>query len=101
MSEMQLPSYHDFASRVGATFAADIEPEGVVELELVECSPLASSGGGQSYSICFRGSASTPLSQGTYIFTTVDLAPAALFIVPIRAERTGIVYAAHFTLQEG
>ncbi|MGO4103879.1 hypothetical protein AB4Y63_07995 [Leifsonia sp. YAF41] len=96
-----LPSYPEFAFRVGATFAAAVEPEGTVELELVECSPLLTSGGWQSYSLSFRGNANTPLGQGTYIFETDGLEAHALFIVPVRAELLGIIYDAHFTLQEG
>lgn len=101
MSALAEPTHHEYAARVGCAFTFAVEPEGSVALTLAECSPLVASNGWLSYSLTFRGDALTPLGQGTYIVETDGLERTALFIVPVRAEPSGIVYDAHFTLQEG
>ncbi|GAA3876972.1 hypothetical protein GCM10022381_19400 [Leifsonia kafniensis] len=101
MSATPESDYQHFATRVGATFTVAVEPEGNVDLELVECSPAVTSGGWFSYSLSFRGSAATPLGQGTFIFDAEGLEPSAIFIVPVSSSSLGIVYDAHFTVQEG
>ena len=101
MSATPESDYQNFATRVGATFTVDVEPKGTVDLELVECSPAVASDGWFSYSLSFRGSDATPLGQGTFIFNVDGLEPTAIFIVPVSSSPLGIVYEAHFTVQEG
>ncbi|GAB3127091.1 DUF6916 family protein [Glaciibacter psychrotolerans] len=106
MTDTPALGHEDFASRVGDTFtvagdSGGAEPDTSVELVLVGCSPLVASGGWLSFSLTFRGSAATPLGQGTFTFTAAGFDPAALFVVPISSTPAGIDYDAHFTLMEG
>ena len=85
-----------FAANLHTIFRVQVEPEGVVELELVEVSDLQRTPRQEIYSIVLRGPLDQPLGQGMYQIVHANLEAGALFIVPIAREEDGYRYEAIF-----
>lgn len=79
-------------------FRLFLEPSRTVELELVEVSGgrQQKAGGGDSFSLVFRGPGDALLTQRTYRMEHSELGTFDLFIVPIRRDRDNFYYEAVF-----
>jgi hypothetical protein len=101
-------NHSTFASHVGEAFRVHLGRGRAVEVELIEAtelgsshsaaSPDAPSGGGESFSIIFRGPIELPLAQATYGFEHEQIGAFPLFIVPIGLDpgKDGRLYQAVF-----
>lgn len=74
-----------------------VEPEKVVELELVEVQAQGDvAGQTERFSAIFRGALASFLPQGSYAMEHEVLGSFELFIVPIRKDEAGFYYEAVF-----
>jgi hypothetical protein len=91
-----------FETRVGESFVAQTPRSGSVALNLVgveDCLSARQAGTVNSpdcFTLVFRGHASTPLAQGTYLVASMTLGTFLLFLVPGPAVRSSITYSATF-----
>jgi hypothetical protein len=92
-----------FASRVGATFEATINPAFTVTLELVEATLLpvqpnrpAALGARAPFSLVFRAPRGTDIPQRTYELRHPEIGAFGIFLVPIGPDETGPRYEAVF-----
>jgi len=96
-------SFGALAAQINSRFLVRDANGAVQALELVEAE-LASGNGGftsdegvESFSLQFRGDATRPLEQNTYIFEHPGIGRFEMFIVPIgREDRMGCCYEAIF-----
>ena len=85
-----------FAENMNSTFRLYYAPGQAMQVELVELSGGRSSPQQTVFSVVFRGSPDTVLSQGTYRMEHDTLAPFDLFLVPISRDKEGTYYEAVF-----
>ncbi len=93
-----------FAPHLGEKFRLRMEPERVVEVELVQVTPLKSHKANghdtarqQPFSILFRGPLSAIARQQIYPFEHDAMGTHEIFIVPIGPDQSGMLYEAIFT----
>jgi hypothetical protein len=94
-----------FAARLGETFRLQVEPERVLELELVQVTPLkVRTARGpevprarEPFSIVFRGPTSAVAQQRIYPLEHDTMGTHELFIVPIGPGQGGMLYEAIFS----
>lgn len=89
----------DFAAHLEQSFRLRDGDSRLIELTLIEVSPIAGSGpagGREPFSIVLRGPAQESLAQGTYAVEIPTLGELALFIVPIGPDAEGMRYEAVF-----
>ena len=78
-------------------FRLTVEPERVLEVELVEVQTADDvAGQTERFSAVFRGALDTFLPQSTYALEHEALGSFELFIVPIRRDEEGFYYEAVF-----
>ncbi len=85
-----------FAENMNSTFRLYTAPDQAMPVELVELSEGRSSPQQTVFSVVFRGSPDTVLSQGMYRMEHDKLDPFDLFLVPIRRDKEGTYYEAVF-----
>ena len=86
----------DFSSHLNSKFLVNREPEGTVEVELVEVKDLGSTPRQEQFSIVFRGPQDQLLQQGIYRFEHQEMGAFELFIVPFKRVQDGFLYEAVF-----
>ena len=85
-----------FSSRLNSKFLIHREPEGTVEVELIEILDLGSTPRQEQFSIVFRGPRNQELQQGIYRFEHEGIGAFEMFIVPFKRVQDGILYEAIF-----
>jgi hypothetical protein len=86
-----------FSAQLHTKFRVSVEPEQIVELELVEVQPHGDVAGQEErFSAIFRGPLDHFLPQRTYRMEHAESGGAEIFIVPIRKDGEGIYYEAVF-----
>lgn len=87
-----------FARQLHTKFLLYPEPERTVELELIEVSGDAQQkrGGGEHFSLIFRGPGDAFLPQSTYRMEHDEMGAFDLFIVPVGKDNQGFQYQAIF-----
>ncbi len=92
-----------FTAHLGEKFRLRMEPERVVEVELVQVTPLKShkANGHEAprapFSVVFRGPLSTIAQQRIYPFEHDAMGTHEIFIVPIGPDQVGMLYEAIFS----
>jgi hypothetical protein len=94
-----------FAAHLGEKFRLRVQPEQVVEVELVEVTPLrARSADGREappgrapFSVVFRGPTSAVAQQRIYALEHDSMGTHELFIVPVGPGQGGMLYEAIFS----
>jgi hypothetical protein len=90
-----------FAPHVGGTFRLHVEPQHVLDVELVEVRPLTDTparAGRQPFALIFKGPDGAPrLPQRIYGFEHDAIARQDIFIVPIGVAGGRLLYEAIFT----
>jgi hypothetical protein len=89
-----------FAARLGETFRLQVEPERMLDLELVQVTPLkgqAGPSGREPFSIVFRGPSNAVAPQRIYPLAHDTMGTHELFIVPIGPDQRGMLYEAIFS----
>jgi hypothetical protein len=85
------------SEQLNTKFRLTVEPEKVVELELLEVQAQGDvAGQTERFSTLFRGPLDQFLPQRTYAFEHERLGSFELFIVPIRQDNEGFYYEAVF-----
>lgn len=103
MSRIGWLTYEHFAERLGERFEMSGGEGPGTTVELVEATRLGELGGrgpeGQvrrQFALVFRAPAGPVASQAIYSLTHVELGELDLFLVPIAADRDGVLYQASF-----
>ncbi len=86
----------NFSPHLNSKFTVKREPEGAVELQLIEAQDLGSTPRQEQFSIVFRGPHNPRLEQAIYSFEHQELGPFDLFIVPFKQDKDGTYYEAIF-----
>ena len=95
-------AFGTFAAQVNSQFLLRNVNGGAQALELVEAEPAPggdsfADGGGETFSLLFRGDPTRPLQQDTYRFEHTRIGSFEMFIVPIGCEdRSHCYYEAVF-----
>jgi hypothetical protein len=85
------------SAQLHTRFRIGVEPEKIVELELVEVEAHGDvAGQTERFSALFRGGIDFILSQGTYRMEQEQFGSVDIFIVPLRRDGEGIYYEAVF-----
>lgn len=85
------------SGQLNTKFRLSVEPEKIVEVELVEVSDRGDAAGqAECFSAFFRGPLDHVLPQRTYAMEHEQLGSFELFIVPIRKDNEGFYYEAVF-----
>lgn len=88
-------AHAEFERHLGATLSIEFEPGHPIAAQLSGCSPLASSGGWQSFTVTFT--AAGPREQQIATVALPGLEPEEIFLVPVAAAPEGLRYEAVFT----
>ena len=86
----------DFSPHLNSKFLIKLEPEGTVEVELVEAQDLGSTPRQEQFSVVFRGPQDQQLQQAIYRFEHQEMGTFEIFIVPIKRSQDGFLYEAIF-----
>jgi hypothetical protein len=86
----------NFSPHLNSKFRIKLEPEGTVEVELVEAHDLGSTPRQEQFSLVFRGPQEQRLEQAIYRFEHEEIGAFDLFIVPIKQGQDGFYYEAVF-----
>ena len=86
----------NFSPHLNSKFLIKLEPEGTLEVELVEAQDLGSTPRQEQFSIVFRGPQEQRLEQAIYRFEHEEIGAFDMFIVPIRKGQDGFYYEAVF-----
>jgi hypothetical protein len=92
-----------FAAHLGEKFRLRMDPERVVEVELLQVTPLKSlkANGHEAtrapFSVVFRGPLSLVAQQRIYPFEHDAMGTHEIFIVPLGPEQGGMLYEAIFS----
>ena len=100
MQVLESYTIETFAGRVRERFRLDLDPDGTVDLELVEVTqlgPAADSSTRAPFSLVFLGPTEPLLPQRIYPFEHGELGAFELFLVPIGLDTQGARYEAVFT----
>ena len=89
-------THEEFSRYANTKFHAQIDETNVVQLELVEISPLKVYPRQEEFSIVFLGPLNAFLGQGVRPFSHEQLGEFELFIVPVRQDDKGFYYEAIF-----
>ena len=85
------------SAQLNTKFRISVEPEKIVELELVEVQAHGDvAGQTERFSAMFRGPLDLFLPQSTYLMEHEQLGSVEIFIVPISKNGEGIYYEAVF-----
>ena len=85
-----------FLENLNSKFRLQVQGSDEVELELTEVSQLEATRRQEMFSIVFRSSSSTVMSQRTYRLEHDKMGEFDLFLVPIRRDDQGVYYEAVF-----
>ncbi len=85
-----------FAPRLNSKFLFKYEPDGEVEMELIEAEDVGSNPRQIQFSIVFRGPLNPFLQQAMYPVEHEELGEFKLFIVPIKQDQEHYYYEAVF-----
>lgn len=89
-------THEEFSRYANTKFHVQVDATNVVQLELVEISPLKVYPRQEEFSIVFLGPLNAFLGQGVRPFSHEQLGEFELFIVPIRQDDKGFYYEAIF-----
>jgi hypothetical protein len=85
-----------FQENLNTEFRVQIEPSGIVAVELVELLEGVLNSRQEQFSLTFRGPLETPFAQGTHNLEHDKMGAFDLFLVPIARNPDGMVYEAVF-----
>jgi hypothetical protein len=92
-----------FAEFVGSMFRMEIDGERAVDVELIECTSLASTGpkrgeaNREPFSLIFRAPLEVRVPQRIYRISREKIPAIDIFLVPIGPDERGMRYEAIFT----
>lgn len=89
-------NYEQFAQHLHGKFKIQASPDSVVEVELAELSDFRKSEFQESFWLVFRGPASLPLGQGTFVFENDAMGRFDIFMTPIKQDAESLYYEVVF-----
>lgn len=85
-----------FQKSLNTQFRVQLEPAGIVAVELVELLEGVSTPRQEQFSLTFHGPLETPFGQGTRNVEHDNMGAFVLFLVPVARNPDGMVYEAVF-----
>jgi hypothetical protein len=86
----EIPSRVELASQINTGFSIGLEPGKAVETTLVSLDEMIVTDAQENYTLTYRAPADAGLPQGLYRLAHEVLGSFDLFLVPVKADQTGL-----------